>query len=68
MLTAQQLQMFDAIARGQPRFRDWLIEELAKQHQILVQHGDDVQVRRAQGYAQCLNQLISQLDDAKKRA
>lgn len=61
-LSAADLQLFESIARNQPRFRPWLVDQLNKQHEILVKAVDESQMRRAQGNAQCLQQLISNLD------
>jgi hypothetical protein len=30
-LSPQELQMFESIARGQPRFKDWLTVQIGKQ-------------------------------------
>jgi hypothetical protein len=62
MLSAQELNTFDSIARHQPRFREWVEGELRKQTDILVQAMDETQIRRAQGYALCLKQIITNLD------
>ncbi len=62
MLSPVELQLFDAIARHQPRFREWLIGQLGKQEDILVSGVEDWQIRRAQGYALCLKQIIGNLD------
>lgn len=62
MLSAQDLVTFNSIASHQPRFRQWLVQELSKQEDILIVASEDVQIRRAQGYAQCLKQIITNLD------
>ena len=62
MLTSQQLQMFESIARDHPKFRLWLEDELTKKYEVLVKVIDGEQMRRAQGHAQCLQTLIEQLD------
>ena len=41
--------------------------ELTKQIDVLVGQNDEAQLRKAQGHAQCLRNLIRQLDDAKER-
>ena len=64
MLSAQDSQLFEAISRQQPRFREWLVRELSKQTEILVVGIEDVQIRRAQGYAACLKQIIGNIDAA----
>ena len=62
MLSPEYLVTFNSIASHQPRFREWLVRELGKQEDILVQANEDWQIRRAQGYAQCLKQIIVNLD------
>lgn len=62
MLSQQELVTFNSIASHQPRFREWLVKELGKQEDILIVANDEVQIRRAQGYAQCLKQIIVNLD------
>jgi len=62
MLSKQDLVTFNSIASHQPRFRQWLMEELGKQTEILVVGIDERQIRQAQGYAQCLKQIVSNLD------
>lgn len=62
MLSAQELNLFEAISRNHPRFREWLLSEVSKQGEILVQANEDMQIRRAQGYALCLKQIIKNLD------
>lgn len=66
MLTNQDLQMFESVARGNPRLREWLVSELTAKHDVLVKMNDVEQLRRAQGYAQCLQTLIENLDAATK--
>lgn len=58
--------MFESIARGNPRFREWLASELTKKHEALTNMIDEAQLRRAQGHAQCLSALIANLDSAVK--
>lgn len=65
MLTNQEVLMFESIAREHPKFREWLDTELAKKYEVLVKVVDGEQLRRAQGYAQCLQTLIDQLDHHK---
>jgi hypothetical protein len=62
MLSTTELNMFESIARNQPRLREWLVKELGKQTDILVQAVEETQIRRAQGYAQGLKQIIANLD------
>lgn len=61
------LQLFERLVRNEPVFKDWLQVELVKQIDVLVCHNDEAQLRKAQGHAQCLQNLIHQLDKAKER-
>lgn len=62
MLSPRQEQMFEAIARNHPQLREHLQAELSKKIDVLVQHNDVEQLRRAQGYAQALRDTIAKLD------
>lgn len=64
MLANKDLTTFESIARGNPRFREWLVSELSAKHDVLVKMNDVEQLRRTQGYAQCLQTLIENLDAA----
>jgi len=64
VLTSKDLQMFESVARGQPRLREYLLEQLARKHQELVMTADGEQLRRTQGYALCLQNLVESLDAA----
>lgn len=64
MLTNKDLQTFESVARGAPRFREWLQAELVNKHEVLVKMNDVEQLRRTQGYAQCLQTIIENLDAA----
>ena len=66
MLTAEQLQVFESVARNHPRFREYLVSELEQKSQFLIQVTDGEQFRVAQGHARCLQTLIKNLDDAVK--
>lgn len=66
MLTAEQLQVFESVARNHPRFREYLASELEQKSQFLIQVTDGEQFRVAQGHARCLQTLIKNLDDAVK--
>lgn len=61
-LSPQEFQLFEAIARHQPRFREWLKAQVGKQHEILSKASEDVQIRRAQGNVAALQQIIDNLD------
>ena len=64
MLANKDMQLFESVARGNPRLREWLVSELATKHDVLVKMNDVEQLRRTQGYAQCLQTLIENLDAA----
>lgn len=66
MLTAEQLQVFESVARNHPRFREYLASELEQKSQFLIQVTDGEQFRVAQGHARCLQTIIKNLDDAVK--
>lgn len=66
MLTAEQLQVFESVARNHPKFREYLASELEQKSQFLIQVTDGEQFRAAQGHARCLQTLIKNLDDAVK--
>lgn len=69
MLTPQQeSQLFESIARNQPQFLTWLEQELSKQHKTLVSVVDGEQLRRAQGAAQQLQNLMTRLISAKTQS
>ena len=62
MLNPRQLQMFESVARGHPQLREHLSAELSKKIEVLVCANDVEQLRRAQGYAQALRDVIGLLD------
>lgn len=62
MLSPQELQLFESIARNQPKFKLWLQGQVDKQHEILSKAIDEMQMRRAQGSVQTLQQIIENLD------
>lgn len=64
MISNKDLQLFESIARNNPRFREWLSSELEQRIKVLINVTDTDQLRRAQGYAQCLMSLIGHLDDS----
>jgi len=66
MLTNEQLQIFESVARNHPKFREFLVAELEQKSQFLIQALDGEQFRVAQGHARCLQSLIKNLDDAIK--
>lgn len=69
MLTnAQETALFESIARGQPRFREWLEQQLSKKHEILIAAKDVDLLRTTQGEARFITALIARLDQATKSA
>ena len=58
------MQLFESLARGSPQLRAWLLSELEAKHKVLVSVTDVDQLRRAQGYAQCLQAIVGHLDSA----
>jgi len=64
VLANKDIQLFESVARGNPRLREWLVAELATKHDVLVKMNDVEQLRRTQGYAQCLQTMIENLDAA----
>ncbi len=61
-LSPPERQTFESIARNVPRFREWLVIQIGKQHEILAKAVEDVQIRRAQGNVAALQQIIDNLD------
>jgi hypothetical protein len=61
-LSQPEIQLFEAIARQQPRFKLWCEVQIGKQYEILAKAVDEVQIRRAQGNVQALQQIIDNLD------
>lgn len=59
-------QLFEMLA-VQPKFKEWLQDELDKKITVLIQMGDAEQLRRTQGYAQCLQNIITKLDETAVR-
>lgn len=64
MLTQKDMMVFEAVARAHPQLREYLSRELDQKIQVLVQVTDVEQLKRTQGYAQCLQNLIATLDKA----
>jgi hypothetical protein len=62
MLSPQERQLFESIARNQPRFREWLNAQKDKQLGILVAAVEERQIRQAQGNVAALNAIIENLD------
>lgn len=61
MLSPAERQVFEGLARN-TRFREWLVNQKGKQMEILVQAVDEMQIRRAQGSAFMLQQIIDNMD------
>lgn len=62
MLTPKQLtELYDAVARTFPGLQAALTQELARTHEHLTDALDGDQLRRAQGRAQLLRELIRRL-------
>jgi len=62
MLSPKQVQMFESVARSYPQLREHLSAELSKKIEVLVCSNDVDHLRRAQGYAQSLRDIIGLLD------
>lgn len=62
MLTKEEIQLFESVARGNPRFAEYLQRELDKQITVLIGNPDESQIRKAQGSAQVLQKLIENLN------
>ena len=68
MLTPKQQSMFESIARGHPTFRSWLLDQLDAKTEVLIKVSDIDQLRKAQGFAQCLTSIVENLDGATQSA
>jgi len=64
VLTNRDLQTLESVARNHPQLREFLQSELTDRSLALIAMVDEAQLRRAQGYAQCLQTLINRLDEA----
>lgn len=62
----QESQLFEMLA-AQPKLKEWLQDELGRKITVLIQMVDAEQLRRTQGYAQCLQSIITKLDEAAVR-
>jgi hypothetical protein len=61
MLSPNERILFESLARN-TRFRDWVVAQKDKQYGILVSGVEELQIRRAQGAALMLQQIIDNLD------
>lgn len=59
----EELELFDFLAR-QPKLREWINAKLDMELRVLVQNSDVEQLRKAQGKAQLLQQMIELMDKA----
>ncbi len=62
-MSARQQQLFQQL-RGLPAFREWINDELRKTYTVLTHMTDADQLRVAQGRAQCLESILSNMDHA----
>lgn len=67
MLSSDELNMFESVAKNHPKFRAWVEKELSAQIEILVQVHDADKLKRAQGHACCLKTLIGHLEQGRTR-
>ena len=65
MLTSEQLVIYESVARGNPKFVDLLKGQLEKHKDQLVKVVDVEQMKRIQGMALCLTELIGHLEHHK---
>ncbi len=63
MTKPEELELFDYLSR-QHKLRDWLNDKLAGNVKILVQSPDIDQLRKAQGQAALLEQMLRLMDEA----
>ena len=59
----EELELFAFLAR-QPKLREWINAKLDMELRVLVQNSDVEQLRKAQGKAQLLQQMLDLLDKA----
>lgn len=59
----EEVELFDFLSR-QPKFREWVNSKLAAETTVLVASTEIDHLRKAQGKAQLLNQMIELLDRA----
>ena len=67
MLSPDELNTFESVAKNHPKFRAWVEKELSAQIEILVQNHDVDKLKRAQGHASCLKAIIGHLDKGRAR-
>ena len=67
MLSSDELNMFESVAKNHPKLRTWIEKELSAQIEILVQNHDVDKLKRAQGHASCLKTIIGHLEQGRTR-
>lgn len=67
MLSSDELNMFESVAKNNPKFRAWVEKELSAQIEILIQNHDVDKLKRAQGHASCLKSIIGHLEQGRAR-
>ena len=67
MLSSDELQMFESVAKNYPKLRAWVEKELSTQIEALIQNQDVDKVTRAQGHARCLKMILGHLDQGRAR-
>lgn len=65
MLTSQNAHIFESVARGNPQYVELLKTQLEKHKDQLVKVVDVEQMKRIQGMALCLTELIGHLEHHK---
>lgn len=63
----QETQLFENLQATQPRLREWLQAELDQRIEVLMKVLDVEQLRRAQGWAQALQGILTRLDESAVR-
>lgn len=61
-----ELRLFASLAMAHPRFKDWVQEQLQKEHANLTEAVDIHLVFRQQGKVKHLQHLLTLLDQAPK--
>lgn len=63
MLTGpQETQLFESLSRSHPMLKTWLEGELSKQTKKLISANEVDLLRRAQGAAMLLNEMLKRLE------
>ena len=61
MVKPDEIELFDYLSR-QPKFRDWLNNEIITDTSVLMQATDIDQLRKAQGRCGLLTKMLTLLD------